>query len=525
MRQGLANLGSWTSFQVPSLREVLHGRTFRFILLYALGITAALAAGGAIVRGGSTQYVYGALVAAVLIGSVAWTAFERRKLRAYLAIEVPLVLLLLSTLVLRQRDAEALSDNPLDPAGLFRVVCIGGAVLLGVTCFFFPVTLEGEARITTRPFRLYCFYVLVVFVGSVFSVSPSLTLYRGLELATAVIVLAGAYRSAGREALKRLETMLYWWPVFLILTAWVGVFFFPTEGFGRIDSPIPYQLQGIVPAVSSNGLGALGVILAFWSLGILLVPRGEVKVPRRVAQAMTILGFVTLLFAQYRTGYAAAAVALAVLLAVRRRAGAGIFIVLVTVVATLWGPVAVKSSQPILLRGQSVERATEISGRLDWWAAGLEVWERSPVFGGGLLTASRFEVLAPLGHSFTSSIHGTWVEALVGTGLLGTAFLLGAALVVWRRAILVALQPGGRLVPILISAVLAVRSLTGPTFESFGSQTLLFLVLALSFRDTSFVRLTSPESSVPVHPAMPTGESRLDLQGTSDSGGHPRQLV
>jgi O-antigen ligase len=111
------------------------------------------------------------------------------------------------------------------------------------------------------------------------------------------------------------------------------------------------------------------------------------------------------------------------------------------------------------------------------------VWEESPLIGKGLLTGTRFEVLAPLGDTYTAGIHSTWVEALVGTGLIGLALLALSFLVTCMRAFVKA-RRSGDLVPVLLLAVLGVRTITGNTFETLLSyQAIIFLWLALSLSD------------------------------------------
>jgi O-antigen ligase len=194
------------------------------------------------------------------------------------------------------------------------------------------------------------------------------------------------------------------------------------------------------------------------------------------------LGTFTLLAAQYRTGYVAFAAVLAVYVLVRGRKVLATLLVAGAVAMALWAPTAPLEAEPYLLRGQTVEQAGLLSGRTEFWRRAVPVWETSPFIGRGLLTASRFEVLAPLGLQFTAGIHGTWPEALVGTGIIGTALLALIFLITVGRAIRHA-RGGGRVAPLLLLTVLAVRSVTGPTFESFGYTALLFLWLALHLED------------------------------------------
>ena len=456
------------------------------LAVVVLGCALALFLGRAVTMGGQASFVVLLFAVLISVGAMAWTFFERRAIVGYLAIEIPTLLLALSTLVLRQRDTEALADNPLDPAGFFRVVCVGAALMLGLASLLTPVAKEHAfaGRTTTRPFRIYMAYVFVVFLGALFSVSPFLTIYRGVELAALVAVVGGATRIAGMHALRRMEHVLYWFFVALVSSAWLGIFLFPGEALrAHSSSPIPYQLGGVLPAVSSNGLGLLGVLLLYWSIGRLLAPQHEYHVRPSVTKLVAFLGFVTLIVAQYRTGYVSALVALVVLLALRGRMTMAAVLVLIAVVASLWGPTIVETAQPVALRGQTVERASELSGRVGWWTASIPIWKKSPIIGRGLLTGTRFEVLSELGRGFTSTIHGTWIEALVGTGLVGISLLAAFLLILWKRSVMEAVRHGGRLVPVLVVAIFTVRTLTGTTFEASGNDTLLILTLAMSLRD------------------------------------------
>jgi hypothetical protein len=446
----------------------------------------ALVLGRAVAIGGQLAILAFLLTILIAGGAVAWSFFENRAVTGYIAIEVPALLLCASTLVFRERDTVALADNPLDPAGFFRVLCVGAALMFGLGSLLTPVDKDHAflRRVTSRPFRLYVAYVFVVFLGAAFSVSPTLTIYRGVELAAVVAVVGGAARIGGKRALQRVEHVLYWFFVALVSSAWIGVILFPGRGLDPIDSPIPYQLNGVFPAVSSNGLGLLGVLLLFWSIGRLMAPHHELRVRPRITKMVAVLGFATLVFAQYRTGYASAIVGLVILLLIRRQIGLASVFAAAAVVFLLWGPSIVETVEPIALRGQTVERAQELSGRNVWWEASIPVWQKSPILGRGLLTGTRFEVLAEMGRGTTSTIHSTWIEALVGTGIVGISLLAAFFLTMWKRSIFEALRPGGRLVPLLIMAIFSVRTYTGTTFEAAGSDTLLFLTIALSLRDS-----------------------------------------
>jgi O-antigen ligase len=423
------------------------------------------------------------MVATVALGiPVAWALLGKRVGRGALALEAPLLLLVFSTLVFRGRSAEDLAVNPLDPAAQLRVAAVLIAGLLGM--FAFLSGRQAGIRLTTLPFRLYALYAVVVFAGAPLSVNPTLTAYRGVELAAGLMVLVGARQSLGERAVPRIEATLYWSAVALLASVWFGVLAFPKEAikdFAAPGVPVNFQIQGVYPSISANGVGTLGVILVAWSIGRIRRPESPGLRPG-IAYLVAAIALVSLLAAQYRTGYVALVATGLVFLIARRKVGQAVVLAGAVTSLVILAPSFLSEAEPYVLRGQTPERAQELSGRVEFWDNAIPVWETSPLIGRGLLTATRFEVLSPLGLSFTSGIHGTWIEALVGTGIIGVALLGASFLVSFGRAIPLA-RHGGRLAPLLLLTVIAVRSFTGATFESFSHIALIYLWIALSLDD------------------------------------------
>jgi O-antigen ligase len=439
-------------------------------------------------------------LAALAVGVPTVRAILGRRLRpGFIAVEAPVLLLLLSTLVFRERSADELAYNPLDAAAQFRVLCVALALMLAAMALISrPHAAPSNGRLTSLPIRVYVLYVVVVFLGAPLSISLGLTGYRGIELLTGVIVMVGARRSVGDEAAERIGTVAYWFTVGLLLSIWIGFIVLPDEVKYQIsnpNAPLGWQIQGFWPSISSNGVGALGVLVTFWSLARLRTLPSATSLQRRLAYAIAGLAVATLIFAQYRTGYVAFVVGLLVALLLGRRWVLATVVLMVVLGAIAMGPSSlVEEAQPYALRGQTTEQASKLSSRVDFWRASIPVWEESPLIGRGLLTATRFEVLAPLGLPYTSGIHSTWVEALVGTGLIGLTLLSLSFLITLKRALARALWSGD-LLPVLLLTVLAVRSITGSTFESFSYQAMIFLWLALALSDDEQQRLESVPST------------------------------
>jgi O-antigen ligase len=450
--------------------------------LGALLIGAASAAGGA--AGLAAALVALVVLAAGLLPMLRRPTFVRT---GWPAVEAPVLLLLLSTLVFRIRDLSSIESSPLDSAGLFRVGCEALAVGLAGVALLTTARPSGRP-LRSRPVRLYAGYALTVLLGAVGTSSdPLLTGFYGAEVVAVLLVMHAAVRTAGGEALRRIEALIYWFQVALMASVWVGVAAFPAQAVHHVASPLPWQVLGVYPVFAANAVGTLGASMAIWSLARLLTPAAEGGPNRLVSGCVALVGFATLVAAQYRTGYVGFAVALVLLLLLRGRRTLATAAVAAGIVIVALGP-SVGDAQPFLLRGDTPQQAEQLNSRLEWWTLAVPVWRRSPVIGGGLLTATRVEILDPLGRGDTSTIHSTWVEVLVGTGLVGLAFLGSAFLVLMWRSLREALSAGGRVVPFLVMTVIAVRSFTGTTFEASGRSAILFLAFAFALGDRRWDR-------------------------------------
>jgi O-antigen ligase len=472
-------------------------RLRRWLVLATAGCLA-WGAGLAIARGGrvATLIVLGGVGA----GAVSFVAYRFRDyLHNAWAVEVPIFLLLISTQVFRLRTTGDLAANPVDSAGAFRVACVAAAALLGLCALLAPRAESLKARTTTTPFRIFAGYVFVVFLGAPLSVDPLLTAYRGIELAAGIIVFAGVWNIAGDDAGRRVGAVLFWFVTALVASVWLGLLLFPNQALKHyldLSIPIGVSLAGALPLLSSNDVGLLGVLLTVWSLARATSPDPVHHLRPGIAYPLAVVGVVTLVAAQYRTGYIAFVVAMAALLVLRRKwlLLGSMTIAIAAVLISI--PSLVPAAQPYALRGTNVHLLTTLDSRVVWWSHALQVWEESPIIGRGLLTASRFEVLEPLGLDVTSTIHSTWVEALVGTGLLGLFLVATAFCLTFGRALMLAIRDRRDLVPLLLLLVLFVRTFTGSTFEIFQGFTLLvlWLMLLLDKQDVEHVAPRYPAS-------------------------------
>jgi len=255
----------------------------------------------------------------------------------------------------------------------------------------------------------------------------------------------------------------------------------PGHGWETVHGAVPYALVGYLPSFSSNSLGAYAAVLAIWGIAQL----GSREYPRAVVRLACVGGVATLLATQYRTGLIGFLLALAYVAWQRRRTVA-VFVVVASAMLVLasgdWTVLRTRA-EVVFARGNADAVGT-LNSRAVFWRAALPAIEQRPALGWGLNVGSR-RVLASLGLEDTSTIHSTWFEALLGTGLVGTGLLAHAYLAMLAAALARERGPE-RSALVGIAVVLLVRSFTGTTVELFDVLGLLFGAVALAARGPAY---------------------------------------
>ena len=390
----------------------------------------------------------------------------------------------LGTLTWRIRSASDLDSNPVDGAGAIRLamdVLALAAVIMGIS-------LRSPSRVKSidiGPLSFYVLYVVVVVVGAFAAIEPTLVLFRAAELG---IMLAVAAAVASWCSFRSVLTWLFRAHLLIIPILVLSILVFPGQSLVPTGGIIPFRLGVAFPMMSFNTVGMFGLTLMLLAVGLH---------HRRI---WIFSGVAIIVLAQYRTGYVAVAVVLFVFVCAYSRGR------YVPMAAVLLPSFLVFSQSDFFerawIRGETASQsATTLSGRTGFWSLGLEVWERSPVIGTGLTSGTRYEVFSDLGRGTISTIHGTWVEALVGTGVVGVAALAGFFLFGVRVAVAIR---GVSMVPLLLLVATAVRSITGTTIElaSIPALTVLIVVAsAAKFRRAQTVNSTVKSKSVSDDPA------------------------
>lgn len=452
-------------------RSRSHVSPLRFQLVTREGLAAisiSVVLGAALASEGSLGWLLaGACLALLTLALIlAYTATPHWQL------EIPLTLLLTSTLVWRVRDVSAITSQPLDPAGLLRVALLCTAAGLALL----SVPLQSTARFLRGASLPYLMYALVALVSALLATHIGLALFRAAELALGIFIVAAAVASdPDHWRTRALRVLLGFTSISLLIVFLEAVIvpdlaLRPISDYGPFAAPFNFRLEGVFPHAAANTVGTYGVFLIL----LTIYAAHSRFLTSRIRAVLLCLGVAAVLLSQYRTGYLAlAGVSLLLALVNRRYRSAAVLAVLgIVLTAAFVSPATfVEPIRGLLFRGQTPEMLTSLTGREQFWDAALTVWAQSPWFGLGLSSGTRFDVLAHLGYGTVSTIHSTWIEALVGTGLLGISLLASAFAFTCFQAFRLRL-----LFPMMVLVALLVRSTTGTTVELMGYQAVLFAI-------------------------------------------------
>jgi len=413
----------------------------------------------------------GLLIMGLPLGLLFMTAFRQggRKLR-HLFQNVAWwqwlwLLIWASGFVLRERDANAIQDQPADAAATYRillVVCVGLALLLRLglrRTLWLESLFRGIVGALTA-------YGLLSLLTTLWSVYPALTLYKSLEYLVDLALLAAILVTVrSTREYKRLFDWTWALYAFLLATVWLGLLVAPKlaweEGF--YTGVLGHRLVGVLPEQDYNRVGDIGAILCLITLSRLLSTVKQ-RGSRFTYICVFIASFAAVILSQTRSALAGFIVGAFLLLFFSKRIGFTAFLAFVIVpLIALTGTGAVLWT--FLARGQEHQQLASLSGRMDWWVAAWNVFLQHPLGGLGAYAAGRFAVLNKLGFQHTSTLHSDYLEVLVGNGILGPIPILASLGACWymfvrslRRLGADTLERQLTLEAVAVLALLSVRS-------------------------------------------------------------------
>lgn len=280
----------------------------------------------------------------------------------------------------------------------------------------------------TGPLVLFGIYGAYAMVSALYLPEYSLySMWKALEVIIDVVAIGAilSYANSFNVAITAYRVIIVFFG-FLILLYWAEAAIMPATVFVPYRGILPYAMYGVLPVMNGNGLAFMGALVAFscWCSA----SRSTSANSRLLLWCLFSVAVVTLVMAQSRTSLFGFLASMIVYFFFTRRymaLGAIGVLILIGGLSTSFFDVA----QEYVVRGQSQELFTTLSGRTQGWQAAWDLFKQSPLLGHGFAAAARLEILGPEG---ASTLHGAIFDVLVGVGLLGLVPWLAA--IVWTSA-------------------------------------------------------------------------------------------
>ena len=254
----------------------------------------------------------------------------------------------------------------------------------------------------------------VALLSTFWSVGKIATLGKVFELTVALLtVFAVAAQPGTEQRLKRLFFLTLSFAGVILFVNLVGYFVAPDSFSQYLRANDGYRMTAGFTSIPSNAISRLGAVIALSALAF-SIERGASLFERLLALLIVGFGCLFPVLAEGRTGVAALLLGALVLVLVRR-----------PLLSLLFLPVGAYAAASYLdtfleffRRGQTDELFLSLTGRVDWWLAGLNTFLRQPLTGFGFGVGSRV-VFTGLERGGTAFIHNGFLEVALGVGMIG----------------------------------------------------------------------------------------------------------
>jgi O-antigen ligase len=394
------------------------------------------------------------------------------------------------------RASKAMQESPANPANIGRIGLIATAAL---TSAYMGRSQLRKLRIGFSGPLLGAFlFAAVALLSSTYSSLPLVSAGKALEVLadiSSVIILASLLYA---DELQRSWNIIWLLLSLVLISVWVTAFLFPAQGFEYQEGAAFPLLTGAYPKVHPNTLGQLGASFAIVVLCRMLRGGFRLFTAQGLYYAgMFLFGVATMIGAEARTSMGSFAIAAAVCVYLYRRFDLLPYFGAALIVLAALG--ARDMVAEFLRRGQTDEVMYSLSGRFDYWLPAWNMFKDSPLFGHGFYTAHRIDLNLVWHRLDLSSVDNTYLELLLGVGLLGLIPLVAGLLTLARRLVgaLRSISANGSVGDVLreISGVLIiilVRSATGPTFQIHGENLIFVLLIMALVQAVHLRRLSRP---------------------------------
>lgn len=420
----------------------------------------------------------------ILIGSLVTTALitrfgvARRWSTAISQRKGPalLVFLAMGSLFIGANESGSTTSLGLDTTRIVRAVVLGFIFLVSVVGILaqpFSIRRAGNAS------HWMVLYSLLAMFSAVYSISPLVSLWKGFEVLSFVVM--GVYLCRYLSTIEDIQwgidliciTMLYF-----SVSVVFSIIISPAQALPKSQGMTGSIIAGahsLIPAIYPNSVTQFAALLSCLTLCQLLSPTPS----RGKTGLLCILGLggLVLILGHSRTSIFGAVIALSVILLMGRYILTGIIAGLFVFAGMLVGVDEILTSY--MLRGQTEQAFYGMTGRTYYWN---QVWETvldSPLFGYGFY-AQRIMLSV-------SSVDNTYLQILLGLGVVGlVTILVPLGIVAYKlcrdrpHSSTSAHERVVWLQLVTIYIIIMMRSITGPTFQDFNINLVLLMLVILS---------------------------------------------
>ena len=340
--------------------------------------------------------------------------FSKTFLGAVDRLEVAWLLALSATLSVDTLTPDQVFSGSLGTAQVTRFALLIMALLLVLPNIYSWLKGERSGLRLGGIGKLFLLYMCVAFLSTLWSVGRIATLGKVFEIFVALfVVLAVAAQPEAEGRLKRLFFVTLSFAGVILFVNLVGYFVSPEQFRGYLRASDSYRMVAGFTSLASNAMSRLGAVIALSALAFAL-EREPRLLERLLALLLVGFGFLFPVLTEGRTGVASLALGALVLVLIKRPLLSLLFLPL--------GAYGVAGYADVFWeffrRGQSNELFLSLTGRVDWWLAGVQAFLRQPLTGYGFGVGSRV-AFTSLGETAPAFIHNGFLEVALGVGALG----------------------------------------------------------------------------------------------------------
>lgn len=345
---------------------------------------------------------------------------------------------------------------------------------LGVLFHPYSISLAGKAA------HWMILYAFLAMMSSVYSVSPVVSLWKGFEVLTFVVM--GIYLSRYFRVLEDIQwsldiisfTMLYF-----SVSVVFSVALLPTLALPKSQSMAGAEIvsgaHSLIPPIYPNSVTQFAAFLFCLTLCQFL--SSQFTKGKTGLLAILSLGAIVMVLGHSRTSIFAALVASGLVLVMGQYIVTALLVGLMSGAGILYGIGDILASY--MLRGQTEQAFYGMTGRVYFWKGMINVILDSPFVGHGFY-AQRIMLSV-------SSVDNTYLQVLLGLGVVGLIAIVIPLLIIAYQ--LWTTRPDNRassqerviwLQLVSVYTIIIVRSMTGPTFQDFNINLVLLMLIILA---------------------------------------------